>query len=352
MSDNPMSDDPMSLSRRTALLGGAALASTAAIGFGASDALARAPMAKSQIGTWYRFPLGKFQATVVSDGPLPLGKPGDTMKGMSDSELTKALADNFLPTDNIVLEQNILVLNTGSRLVMFDSGMGYSKAFGPTTGRLISSLAAAGISPGQIDDIICTHAHIDHVGGLATARGRRLFPNATIHIAQSDYDFWTDEKKLTDKALGMFIKHARDNLLPYKGRMKFVADGKEVLPGIQAMSAPGHTVGHTIFLIESDGKKLAFTGDTTHHQILLTEKPRTEFSYDSDPKQAVTSRLKVFDMLSKDRIPMLAFHFPWPGYGYLGRQGTDSFRYFPAPMTLIRMPPPAPPAAAAPAKKT
>ena len=258
---------------------------------------------------------------------------------MSEAELAKALGDNFLPTDSIVLEQNILVLNTGSRLVMFDSGMGFSKAFGPTTGRLLNTLRQAGIAPAQIDDIICTHAHIDHIGGLASARGQRLFPNATIHISQADYDFWTDEKKLTDKALGMFVKHARANLVPYKGRIKWVADGKEVLPGIQAMAAPGHTVGHTIFLIESEKQRLAFTGDTTHHQILLTEKPRTEFAYDGDPKQAVQSRLKVFDMLTKDRIPLLAFHFPWPGYGYLGKSGADSYRYFPTPMTIVPMPP-------------
>jgi glyoxylase-like metal-dependent hydrolase (beta-lactamase superfamily II) len=324
-------------SRRDALLGASAVGTAVSIGL-APSADARAPMLTTQPDYFYRFPLGKFQATVVSDGPLPLGKPADTMKGVAEAELTKSLADNFLPTDSIVLEQNILVLNTGKRLVMFDSGMGFSKMFGATTGRLIASLRQAGIDPAQIDDIICTHAHIDHIGGLADARGRRLYPNATIHISQADFDFWTDQKKLTDKALGAFVKHARANLVPYQGRIKWVADGKEVLPGIQAMAAPGHTVGHTIFLIESDKQRLAFTGDTTHHQILLTEKPRTEFAYDGDPKQAVQSRLKVFDMLSKDRIPLLAFHFPWPGYGYLGKSGADSYRYFAAPMTIVPIP--------------
>jgi glyoxylase-like metal-dependent hydrolase (beta-lactamase superfamily II) len=329
--------DRISLNRRDVLLGGAALAATTALTGGSHDAFAKAPFATSQASYFYRFPLGKFQATVVSDGPLPLGKPSDTMKGMAEAEINKALADNFLPTDNVVLEQNILVLNTGSRLVMFDSGMGFAKAFGPTTGQLVANLRKAGIQPGQIDDIICTHAHIDHIGGLATAKGQRLFPNATIHISQADYDFWTDEKKLSDKNLGPFIKHARDNLLPYKGRVSWVADGKPVVPGIQAMSAPGHTIGHTIFLIESEKARLAFTGDVSHHQILFTEKPRTEFSYDSDPKQAVQTRLKVFDMLATDRVPLLAFHFPWPGYGNLAKQG-EGFRYYPTPMTIVPIP--------------
>jgi glyoxylase-like metal-dependent hydrolase (beta-lactamase superfamily II) len=325
----------LDLTRRGALLGAAALGATA--GFRLTDASAKAPFAISQTPYFYRFPVGEMQATVISDGPLPLGEPAATMKGVPKEELNKALGDNFLPTDSIVLEQNILVLNTGNRLVMFDSGMGTSKMFGPTTGRLLKSLAEAKINPAAIDDIICTHGHIDHVGGLADAKGKRYFPNATIHISKADYDFWTDDKKLTGD-LKAFIAHARQNLLPYKGRIKFVEDGKDVLPGIQAMSAPGHTVGHTIYIIKSGAKTLAFTGDISHHQILLTEKPKTEFAYDGDPKQAVQSRLKVFDMLSSQRVPLLSFHFPWPGYGYLGKQG-DGYRYYPTPMEIVRVPP-------------
>jgi glyoxylase-like metal-dependent hydrolase (beta-lactamase superfamily II) len=336
--DHPPMTDDRSLSRRQAWLGASALGATAAVGSGA-PALAKAPLINRQPAYFYRFPFGKGQVTLVSDGPLPLGKPADTMKGVPEAELTKSLADNFLPVDSVVLEQNIPILNTGSRVVMFDTGMGFSKAFGATTGRLLKSLSEAGIGPGQVDDIVISHAHIDHIGGLSSAKGQRLFPKATIHIAQADYDFWTDEKKLSNKDLGMFVKHARDNLLPYKDRIKWVADGKEVVPGVTAMAAPGHTVGHTIYLIENDGKKIAFTGDVTHHQILLTEKPRTEFAYDTDPKQAVQSRLKVFDMLSKDRIPMLAYHFPWPGVGYLGKAGTDTYRFYATPMTLVPIPP-------------
>ena len=138
------------------------------------------------------------------------------MKGVAEADLTKALGDNFLPTDSIVLEQNILVLNTGGRLVMFDSGMGFSKAFGATTGKLLANLKASGIQPAQIDDIICTHAHIDHIGGLADAKGRRLFPMPRSTLPKPITNSGPSKSKLQDKALGMFIKHARDNLMPYK----------------------------------------------------------------------------------------------------------------------------------------
>jgi glyoxylase-like metal-dependent hydrolase (beta-lactamase superfamily II) len=324
-----------STTRRSALLGAAA-AGAAATMWSASGT-AKAPLARSQTPYFYRFMVGTFQATVVSDGPLALGEPTVSMKGMTKEEITKALGDNFLPTDNIVLEQNVLVLNTGSRLVLFDSGMGTSKMFGTTTGRLLTSLQEAKINPAAIDDIICTHAHIDHTGGLASARGKPYFPNATVHISKADFDFWTDETKVSDQTIGAFVKHARQNLLPYKKRIKFVENGKDVVPGVEAMSAPGHTVGHTIYMIKSGAKSLAFTGDITHHQILLTERPKTEFAYDGDPKQAVQTRMKVLDMLTAQKIPLLSYHFPWPGYGNLAKSG-DGFRYYATPMEIVPIP--------------
>ena len=104
------------------------------------------------------------------------------------------------------------------------------------------------------------------------------------------------------------------------------------------MAVPGHTVGHTIFIIKSGAKSLVYTADITHHQILLTEKPRTEFAYDTDPKAAVVSRLKVFDMIASQKLPMLAYHFPWPGYGHLAKQG-DGYRYYAEPMEFVKIPP-------------
>jgi glyoxylase-like metal-dependent hydrolase (beta-lactamase superfamily II) len=340
MSKSPINASDMnkhiSISRRMALTGSAALGASTLIG--ASTAHARMAMQKSQVPAFYRFNVGEFQATIVSDGPLPLGEPSASMKGITKEDIAKALTENFLPTGNIVLEQNNLVLNTGTRLALFDSGMGTSKMFGPTTGRLLSGLSSARIDPAKIDDVICTHAHIDHIGGLASATGKRYFPNATIHISKADYDFWTDETKLSGD-LKAFVMHARQNLLPYKNRIKFFEDGKDVIPGVQAMATPGHTVGHSIFIIKSGGASLVFLGDITHHQILLTEKPKTEFAYDTDPKQAVQTRLKVFDMLSSQKLPFVAYHFPWPGIGYLGKTGADSYRYFAQPMELVKIPP-------------
>ena len=330
----------IAMSRRQALLGSAALAGTATLGLPVPAVLAKAPIAKDQAPYFYRFNHGKMQATVVSDGILPLGEPSASFLGTSKEEVAKMLTDNFLSTSNVVLEQNVLVLNTGDKLVLFDTGMGASQIFGPTPGKLQSSLKAAGIDPKDIDAVVLTHAHCDHCWGIMADDGSRIFPNAQIYISQADFDYWTDEAKLQVKDpafMQAFVEGARKNLLPNRDRLVFFKDGQEFLPGIQALSAPGHTVGHTIFMITSDGKSLAAIGDLTHHQVLLLEKPRIEFAFDTDPKQSANTRVRLLDMLAANRIPLIAYHFPWPGVGNVAKQG-EGFRYYPAQMQMQALP--------------
>jgi glyoxylase-like metal-dependent hydrolase (beta-lactamase superfamily II) len=221
----------------------------------------------------------------------------------------------------------------GDKLVLFDTGMGTSKAFGPTTGRQQKSMAEAGIKPEDIDAVVLTHAHIDHIGGIVDAGDRVLFPNAQFYIAQSDFDFWTDEGKL-GSPLKDFVIHARKNLLPVRDRLVFFKDGQEILPGIQAMAAPGHTVGHHIFTVTSQGKSFAFLGDLSHHAILLLEKPRMQFSYDTDPAMAADTRVRLLDTLAANKIAVMSYHFAWPGYGHVVKVG-DGFHYIPEPMNML-----------------
>lgn len=332
-----MSKETLSLSRRS-LLAGAGLSAAAAYTGALSIPIAhaKAPFATTQAPYYYRFPHGKMQMTMVSDGPLPLGDPSGAFLGASKEEVLKLLTDNFLSPTNAVLEQNVLVVNTGDKMYIVDTGMGTSPMFGPTTGKLMTTLKAAGIDPASIDGILATHAHCDHVWGIMGDDGKPNFPNAQIYISQADFDFWTDEAKLSMKDpayMKPFVEGARKNLLPVRDRIVFFKDGEEFLPGIQAMSAPGHTVGHTIFMITSEGQSLAAIGDLTHHHILLVEKPRFEFAYDTDPKQSAGSRVRILDMLAKDKIPLVAYHFPWPGHGHVVKHG-DGFRYIAAPMKM------------------
>ena len=319
----------INVSRRSLLALGAGLGAATLLG---GSALARAPKLGTQSPYWHRFIVGDAEVTVVSDGPLPLGDPSGTFIGIPKEEVKKMLVEHFLSPDNVVLEQNSPIVNTGDKLILFDTGMGTSKAFGPTTGRQQKSMAEAGIKPEDIDAVVLSHAHIDHIGGIVDANDKPLFPNAQYYIAQSDFDFWTDEGKLGGP-LKDFVLHARKNLLPVRDRLVFFKDGQEFLPGVQAMAAPGHTVGHHMFMVTSNGKSFAFLGDLTHHAVLLLEKPLMEFSYDTDPKQAAQTRVKMLDMLAANKIPVMSYHFAWPGYGHVAKSG-DGFRYFPEPMVM------------------
>ena len=140
------------VSRRSLLALGAGFGASTVLG---GSALAKAPKLGTQTPYWHRFVLGDAEVTVVSDGPLPLGDPSGTFTGVPKEEVKKMLSDNFLNPDNVVLEQNSPVVNTGDKLILFDAGMGASKAFGPTTGRQQKSMTEAGINAGDIDAVVC-----------------------------------------------------------------------------------------------------------------------------------------------------------------------------------------------------
>src|ERR1700712_2394927 len=181
------------VSRRSLLALGAGLGASTLLG---GSAVAKAPRLGTQSPYFHRFILGGAEVTVVSDGPLPLGPPKGTFVGVPDEEVKKMLSDNFLDPENVVLEQNSPIVNTGDKLILFDTGMGTSKAFGPTTGRQQKSMAEAGIKPGDIDAVVLSHAHIDHIGGAVGADDKPLFPNAQYYISQLDFDYSADERNL------------------------------------------------------------------------------------------------------------------------------------------------------------
>nr|WP_236765686.1 MBL fold metallo-hydrolase [Agrobacterium tumefaciens] len=282
---------------------------------------------------YYPFDFGEGKITVLSDGPLGLGDPSENFLGVEPQTVKDMLARNFLPLNDVVLEQNVPLVEINGKTILFDTGMGASKAFGPTTGRLLESMKEAGRSPEEVDAIVLSHAHIDHTGGICNAAGELNFPNANLYISESDFNDWTDGSTL-DPMFQFQIDNARKNLLPHKDRTFFFRDGEEFLPGVQALHAPGHTLGHHCFLIESGRQRLCFMGDLTHHHVLLMERPMMEFKYDTDPKLSARSRTRVLDMLATDRIQVMSYHFAWPGTGHVAREG-DGFRYIQSPMQML-----------------
>jgi glyoxylase-like metal-dependent hydrolase (beta-lactamase superfamily II) len=296
---------------------------------------AKMPTGLPQAPTYYRFKLGSAECTVVTDGQLPLGDPKKSFTNISGEEIDRELRDSFLPPSNAVLEQNVLVVNFGDRVVLFDTGMGTDRLFGDTTGKMLASLRQAGIDPANVDAVVMSHAHIDHCGGLVADDGSHNFPNAQYFIGEPDFAYWTDDAKIPADypARPHFLAQARKNLLPVKDRITFYKDGQEILPGITALAAPGHTVSHSVFMINAGGGQLCYIGDLAHHPVLLLEHPRTHFAFDTDPAQSAESRVRMMDTFAANRIPILAYHFAWPGIGHVAKQG-EGYRYFPALMNL------------------
>ncbi|MDB5316592.1 MAG: fold metallo-hydrolase [Rhodospirillales bacterium] len=305
-----------------------------------AEAFAAAPMRAEAAPAWYRFRQGGFEMTVVSDGPLPIRPASSGFIGVNQSEMEGLLRSNFLATDHLPLEQNVLIVNTGRQLILFDAGMGnsmgaLSQMFGPTSGRLLANMRAAGIEPAQIDLIALTHAHCDHCWGLVDANGAKVFPNAQVAISEADLNFWTnDANKRGPEFMTAFVDGAKKNLNAYRDRMVMARDGADVAPGIRAMALPGHSIGHTAYVISDGGQTIINSGDLSHHHVLLLQRPNWKFAFDSDPDQAARTRVRFLDMVSTDRTEMLSYHFPWPGNGHVLKVG-EGYAWVPAPVRTM-----------------
>lgn len=326
-----MSDTPNLVSRRSALLG--AIGATTALATGSltsTPAAASAPMLGPTSLSHYRFALGEFEVTVIHDGYIALDGPHPIFGQDQEPQAVEALAaENFLPMKKMTIGFSPVIVNTGSELILFDTGNGAGRR--PNAGQLRALLAGAGYTPEQFDIVVLTHFHPDHIGGLMED-GTPAFPNARYVTGQVEYDFWSPE----DKASGpteRVGKLVQANVVPFAEKMSFLADNQDVVSGITALSAYGHTPGHMVFHLESAGKRLMVTGDTANHYVVSLQKPDWHVRFDMDKGAAAAARRKVFGMIAADKIPFSGYHMPFPNVGYVEAFG-DGFRYVPASYQL------------------
>jgi glyoxylase-like metal-dependent hydrolase (beta-lactamase superfamily II) len=263
--------------------------------------------------------LGDFEVTALSDGTVDL----DVAKLLAEppARTRVALARSFVASP-LETSVNAYLINTGAKLVLIDAGAG--TLFGPTLGRLMANLRAAGYQPEQVDDIFLTHMHPDHVGGLSS-NGVLAFPNATIHADKRDSDFWLSQANM-DKAPADskgFFQGAMASVNPYVAAGKyqpFDSDGA-LVPGIRALASHGHTAGHTSYVVESRGERLIVVGDLVHVAAVQFDQPSVTIGFDSDAKAAAVARETVFKEAAKEGALVGAAHLQFPGLGHLRSAG-------------------------------
>jgi glyoxylase-like metal-dependent hydrolase (beta-lactamase superfamily II) len=317
----------MTVLTRRAMLGGAA-AITAATALNAAPARAAAPMIGKQGPSFYRYKVGDFEVTALSEGIARNPNVQNMALNQSLPDIQKALNAAFLPTDHVVNQFTVLVVNTGKNLVLLDSGFGDNGA--PTVGSLASNMAAAGIDPKAVDTILVSHFHGDHISGIRAKAGAANFPNAEVMVPAVEWQFWNDasnQSKVIDAFKPGFgnVKRVFD---PIGKDLKQYEYGKELVGGITSVDARGHSPGHTAFLVASGNGKLLVTSDTVNHQILV-RNPDWNLWADMDPAMAASARKRLLDMAAADRIQIATYHLPFPSTGYISKQG-NGYEFHPA----------------------
>jgi glyoxylase-like metal-dependent hydrolase (beta-lactamase superfamily II) len=306
---------------------GAILAAPALIGRVHAQPAAPATV---QAPGFYRFRVGSFIATTVWDGFAARQNPGTGWITNADQAAVEgALRDAMLSTTRLDNPFIVTFLETPAGLAMFDSGTGGQLA--PTAGRMRENLAAAGIDPARVTRILVSHFHGDHITGLTTAENAAVFPNAQVFVPEVEWAFWTDESntsRVPQAQRGTFANVTR-RFGPYRAKLERFAAGAEILPGVRAVAAYGHTPGHTVFHVADGTEQLFVTADTSSRPEIFLRNPGWSSIFDIDGPAATASRIAIFGRIAAERARLTAYHFPFPANGFVQRMG-EGFRFVPA----------------------
>ncbi len=322
------------LTRRTVLAGAAAttaLSPLAAI----PSAHAAAPLAGKQAPGWYRYKVGSVEVTAVTDGARANPLTDTFIRNVKKEDINRALEAGYMEKDKITVPYTPIAVNTGSKLVVIDAGLGpalYEQSKG-AVGQFHSNLAAAGIDRGAVDTVIISHFHADHINGLLTADSKPAFPNAELLVPAGEWKFWNDDGEMSKATGNAIVEGNFKNIKRVFGalgnKVTPYEPGKEVVPGITSLATHGHTPGHVSHIIASGNAKVMVQADVTNVPLFV-QNPGWFIQFDMDGPAAEATRRKFYDMLVAEKMMVQGFHYPFPSLGHIEKAGTG-YRVVPVP---------------------
>jgi len=281
-----------------------------------------APQAGKQAPEFYRYKVGNFELTAISDGVWQRPIDDKFVRNAFFPDVQKVMSEAFLPTHILPTPFTALVVNTGKRLVLIDTGSGGQIT--RTAGVLVSNLVAAGIELKSVDTILISNFHPDHINGIKTKDDGLVFPNAEINVPAPEWTYWMDDGKLSrakDTLKGYFL-NSRRIFSDIARSVRRFDPGKEVVPGIASVPAFGHTPGHTAYIVADGNQSLFVLCDVTNHPALFVRHPEWQSVVDQDGPLAVETRKRILDRVAADRALVQGYHFPFPGCGHVAKKAS------------------------------
>jgi len=321
------------LTRRALLTGTAVGGAALSFGLMPSAVRAAAPAVGKQAPGFYRYKVGEFEVTQIADGARTFAMPDNFVVNLKKDEALAAAEAAYMPSGQVTIPFNPLVVNTGGKLIAIDTGngLGAFETSKGAVGQMNANMRAAGIDPNAVDIVLISHFHGDHIGGLRTPDGKLVFPNAEIKVPAPEWAFWMNDENQSKANVfnkGQFgtPKKVFDGLTDKVTKFEW---DKEVAPGITAVGTPGHTPGHTSFVVASGSARFLVQSDVSNISYLFVRNPDWHVVYDNDPDLAQATRHKFYDMAAAEKAPLAGYHFSFPSVGHVEKDGAH-YRLVPA----------------------